>query len=47
MSGNQHEALRWLKQAEKDLRSARNSLDSGDLIMSGHVFNRSRVRKRQ
>jgi HEPN domain-containing protein len=30
MSGNQHEALRWLKQAEKDLSSARNSLDSGD-----------------
>jgi HEPN domain-containing protein len=30
MSGNQHEALRWLKQAEKDLRSARHSLDSGD-----------------
>jgi len=30
MSGNQAEALRWLKQAEKDLRSARNSLDSGD-----------------
>jgi len=30
MSGNQHEALRWLKQAEKDLSSARNSLVSGD-----------------
>jgi HEPN domain-containing protein len=30
MSGNQHEALRWLKQAEKDLSSARNSLESGD-----------------
>ena len=30
MSGNQHEALRWLKQAEKDLNSARNSLGSGD-----------------
>ena len=30
MSGNQHEALRWLKQAEKDLSSARNSLESSD-----------------
>lgn len=30
MSGNQHEARRWLKQAEKDLRSARNSLGTGD-----------------
>ena len=30
MSGNRHEALRWLKQGEKDLSSARNSLESGD-----------------
>jgi HEPN domain-containing protein len=30
MSGNMNEALRWLKQAEKDLASAKNSLESGD-----------------
>ena len=30
MSGNSNEALRWLKQAEKDLASARNSLESDD-----------------
>ena len=30
MSKNLKEALRWLKQAEKDLISAKNSLDSGD-----------------
>ena len=30
MSGNLNEALRWLKQAEKDLTSAENSLESGD-----------------
>ena len=30
MTGNMNEALRWLKQAEKDLASAENSLESGD-----------------
>ena len=30
MSGNLNEALRWLKQAEKDLASAGNSLESSD-----------------
>ncbi|MDI6886868.1 MAG: HEPN domain-containing protein, partial [archaeon] len=30
MSGNLNEALRWLKQAKKDLTSAKNSLESGD-----------------
>jgi len=30
MSENLKEALRWLKQAEKDLISAKNSLKSGD-----------------
>jgi HEPN domain-containing protein len=30
MSANLKEALRWLKQAEKDLNSAKNSLDAGD-----------------
>ncbi len=30
MSGNLNEALRWLKPAEKDLTSAKNSLESGD-----------------
>jgi HEPN domain-containing protein len=29
-NGNLKEALRWLKQAEKDLTAARNSLSSGD-----------------
>jgi len=31
MSGNLKEAMRWLKQAEKDLTTARNSLNAGDL----------------
>lgn len=30
MSGNLKEAMRWLKQAEKDLTTARNSLNAGD-----------------
>lgn len=30
MSKNLKEALRWLKQAKKDLVSAKNSLESGD-----------------
>ncbi len=30
MSENLKEAMRWLKQAEKDLTTARNSLNAGD-----------------
>ena len=30
MNGNLKEALRWIRQADKDLGSAKNSLKAGD-----------------